>query len=468
MSPNNYLKHIEDLESHYRICACRSSTPFFKKRLYDDEFGHTRDLKGKYYRTHYQHDRDKILYSPSFRRLKFKTQIFPEHTADHLRTRLDHTLEVAQISRHLARQLKLNEDLVDAIGLAHDIGHTPFAHSGERAFNNFLLEHDGDGFKHNWQGLRIVDKLEKTYEKIPGLDLTRAVRIGILNHTKLRYKEMKDHQTCYCEMEKELEKDFDPRAKYVDLLEVQLVRMADEFAQEVHDFEDAIISDSISLAEVVRNKSQYGIIEECLKNIEEKSETKINNIDLTNGENRDFLLSRIRSELIFQLTIDCLQTSSDKIDNWEASNFGGPPKDGIRKFNRFVKDRNDFPPFISLGKMKIPFEKFKDQIYEKVVKTERISRMDGRADYIIRRILKVHLNKPLQVHDLVFERYKHEKGLDKTLDFRQCREEDNQIIKLKGDPVFRRSVIDYIAGMTDRFAIREYDQLYSAYPRVDL
>jgi dGTPase len=168
----HHNEHLRKLESHYRACACRSTTPFFSERKYGREkntSSHTTDEEDRDYRTYFQHDRDKILYSRSFKRLRLKTQILPEHIADYLRTRSDHTLEVSQIARHLARQLRLNEDLVDAIALAHDIGHTPFAHSGERALHKFLIMNKCDGFKHNWQGLRVVDKLEEAYPEINGV-----------------------------------------------------------------------------------------------------------------------------------------------------------------------------------------------------------------------------------------------------------------------------------------------------------
>ena len=170
MTIDKQMERVWEFERHYKPYACRSSTPFFSethcKMSRVNISYHEETPEGSVYRTTFQHDRDKILYCPSFRRLRLKSQIFPEHIGDYLRTRLDHTLEVAQIARHLARQLGLNEDLVDAIALAHDIGHAPFAHSGERALQNFLhsyKEFELDGFKHNWQSLRVVDKLDRSY-----------------------------------------------------------------------------------------------------------------------------------------------------------------------------------------------------------------------------------------------------------------------------------------------------------------
>ena len=475
MAESDYLRAVEDMEGHYRPCACRSGTPFFNVRLADNEHSHKTTRSGKLYRTLYQHDRDTILYSASFRRLKWKTQIFPEHTADQLRTRLDHTLEVAQISRHLARQLRLNEDLVDAIALAHDIGHTPFAHSGERALHQYLrrkgkdLGAEVDGFKHNWQSLRVVDKLERSYPELNGLNLTRAVRLGILKHTTLHYPAPHEHEPCSCDMTIELESDFDPNDPSTDLLEVQLVHVADDFAQAVHDFEDALVSDSMSLEEIVRNPQEYGILKSCLEEIEKRG-LKVDKLKLERGEHRDCLVARLRSELIFQLTIDCISSSSARIEAWEKENFGGPLADGIKMFNYHTETNKHFPNLIALDKLREPFDGFKRMLLQKVVQSERVSRMDGKSEFLLRRILDIYLEKPLQAHDHVLHDYERAKETLGDTEIRQkSRDELPAILnEMRNDPLFLRVAVDYVAGMTDRYAIREFDQLYSAYPRADL
>ncbi len=191
------VRRYGELEGYFYPAACRSTTPIFSKRTFESQLAHPTDPDGVTYRTKFQHDRDKILYSLAFRRLRLKSQMFPEHLSGHVRTRLDHSLEVAQIARHMARQLRLNEDLADAIGLGHDLGHAPFAHSGERAIHRFLTTlnnaEDGlrlasghgliydpavkhSGFRHNWQSLRVVDKLERAYPDHDGLNLTWATR----------------------------------------------------------------------------------------------------------------------------------------------------------------------------------------------------------------------------------------------------------------------------------------------------
>src|SRR5512136_2435874 len=145
------------------------------------------DTRGRRYReeppewrTHYQRDRDRVIHSRAFRRLEYKTQVFLNGTGDHFRTRLTHTMEVAAISRNIARALKLNEDLAETIALAHDLGHSPFGHKGETVLNRLMKGHGG--FEHNRQSLRIVEELEQKYPRFPGLNLTWEVREGLMKH----------------------------------------------------------------------------------------------------------------------------------------------------------------------------------------------------------------------------------------------------------------------------------------------
>ena len=467
MNKINQQEHVRQLERHYRPSACRSTTPYFSERITKKDTGHVTGPSGELYRTLYQHDRDKILYSPSFRRLKLKTQIFPEQTADYLRTRLDHTLEVAQISRHLARQLGLNEDLADAIALGHDIGHTPFAHSGERALHRYLINKSQDGFKHNWQGLRVVDKLENRYLGVPGLNLTRAVRIGIVRHTKLNYSNSNSCETCTCDMMKSI--DFDPESPITNIWEVQIVCLADEIAQLVHDFEDAILSDSMPLDKLLRERKEYPIIDLCVNSLQSRNIDPLSP-ELQLRKNQDMVLARLRSELIYRLTVDCLAVSRPGLENWEnGMSLNGSNniiKKVIEKFNKFIEKEIEFPELIILGKMKKPFMDFKEALRQKVILSERVNRMDGKADYIIHHILDIYMDKPLQAHELIFDQFKQAKGLNSIEDIRQWDREN--LDSLKRDPAYIRSAVDYVAGMTDRFAIKEYDQLYSAYPRADL
>lgn len=173
------------------------------------------------YRTAYQRDRDRIVHSSAFRRLEYKTQVFVNHEGDHYRTRLTHTIEVAQISRTIARSLDLNEDLVEAIALAHDVGHTPFGHTGEEALRELMA--DEGGFEHNQQGLRVVDVLERYSPDWPGLNLTFEVRESIAKH-----------KTRWDEPTLSAFGDAHP------VLEAQVVEAADSIAYDSHDLDDGL------------------------------------------------------------------------------------------------------------------------------------------------------------------------------------------------------------------------------------
>ena len=177
------------------------------------------------YRTVYRRDRDRIIHTTAFRRLEYKTQVFVNHEGDHYRTRLTHTLEVAQIAVSIARILRLNEDLVEAVSLAHDIGHPPFGHAGEDALRGLMDRHGG--FDHNLQGLRVVDLLEERYPSFPGLNLTWEVRESINKH-RTPY----DHP--------DLQVALDP--KLAPLLESQIADIADEIAYDNHDLDDGLAS----------------------------------------------------------------------------------------------------------------------------------------------------------------------------------------------------------------------------------
>jgi dGTPase len=188
------------------------------------------------YRSEFQRDRDRIVHSTAFRRLIYKTQVFVNDEGDHYRTRLTHSLEVAQIARTAARALRLNEDLVEAVSLAHDLGHTPFGHAGQDALNDCMREHGG--FEHNWQSLRVVDVLEERYAAFPGLNLTFETREGILKHcSAARARALGEVGRRFLERRQ-------------PGLEAQLANIADSIAYNNHDVDDGLRSGLITLAEL--------------------------------------------------------------------------------------------------------------------------------------------------------------------------------------------------------------------------
>ena len=209
------------------------------------------------YRSVYQRDKDRIIHSTAFRRLEYKTQVFVNHEGDYYRTRLTHTIEVAQISRCISRVLNLNEDLAEAIAVAHDLGHTPFGHSGEDALRILMKDHGG--FEHNIQGLRVVDVLENRYSKFSGLNLSWEVRESIAKHKSL----YDNPNTSQFEMNKQ------------PLLEAQIVDLADSIAYDNHDIDDSLKAglimesdlEGIELWRYAKDKvkEQYGNIGKDLK-----------------------------------------------------------------------------------------------------------------------------------------------------------------------------------------------------------
>ncbi len=183
-------------------------------------------------RTAFQRDRDRIIHSAAFRRLEYKTQVFVNHEGDYYRTRLTHTLEGTQIARSIARALRVNEELAEAVSLAHDLGHTPFGHSGERVLDELMRDHGG--FEHNVQSLRIVEVLEARYARFPGLNLTWEVRDGIAKHSK-----RPSHPTIA---------QYDP--SLAPCLEATIADMADEIAYNNHDIDDGITSGMLTFEQL--------------------------------------------------------------------------------------------------------------------------------------------------------------------------------------------------------------------------
>ncbi len=243
-------------------------------------------------RTAFQRDRDRIVHSAAFRRMEYKTQVFIPHLADHFRTRLTHTIEVAQISRTLARNLRLNEDLTEAIALVHDLGHTPFGHSGEDVLDKLLIDHGG--FNHNHQSLRVVELLEERYPDHPGLNLTYEVREGIAKH------ETKGHVTS---------PEFDPAER--PTLEASLVDKADELAYSAHDIDDGLSSGLIRLDDL----RPLAVFDEARSLLSPVSS------DGTPGDS-DELRYRLVRYLINLLATDLVQTTASRLDELAVSSLG--------------------------------------------------------------------------------------------------------------------------------------------------
>lgn len=348
------------------------------------------------YRSCYQRDRDRIVHSTAFRRLEYKTQVFVNHEGDYYRTRLTHTLEVSQIARSIARSLKLNEELVEAMALAHDLGHTPFGHSGEDALREIMKDYGG--FDHNTQGLRVVDYLEQRYPHFPGLNLTYEVREGIIKHST----------------------PFDrPRpalpfeSTQSPLLEIQVVDIADEIAYDNHDLDDGITS---------------GLIKESLL----KSVPLWRMTSATVRKEFPHLKDEMRKYQIIRFLINSQVT--DVITETERN---------IRKFRiARTQDATEIPERI------VRFSKEMDQarrpmrdfLTKNLYQHYRVVRMANKAFRFMCDLFKVYLDEPEQ--------------LPPTTQARLAKEDK------------RRVICDYIAGMTDRYALDEYKKFFEPYERV--
>ncbi len=311
------------------------------------------------FRTAFQRDRDRILHSTAFRRLQYKTQVFVNHEGDHYRTRLTHTLEVSQIGRTISRVLGLNEDLIEAICLAHDLGHGPFGHAGERALTQIMKGHGG--FEHNLQSLRIVEVLEESYPEFPGLNLSREVLDG-----------MKKHGEAGGEARKR---------KFPVYLEAQLADIADEIAYDSHDVEDGLRSGLIEegeLAEVALWREIAAYIKKKYTSIDETHKRRLATRLLINRQAQDLIRQTLKN-----------------LDRYKIRSLADLEKTAKRvvEFSNQMADlKNEWRSFLS------------NRFYNHY----RIVRMTEKGVRLIRAIFTVYLEKSAQLPSSVLKRAKRD------------------------------------------------------------
>lgn len=342
------------------------------------------------FRTRFQRDRERVLHTTAFRRLEYKTQVFINNEGDYYRTRLTHSLEVAQLGRSVARSLGANEDLVETICLAHDLGHPPFGHSGETVLAKLMLDHGG--FNHNAHSLRIVTELEHRYPDFPGLNLSYEVLEGMVKH-----------ETDYDVSDA---KDYDPDLR--GSLEAQISNVADELAYTSHDLDDGLRSGMITPSQL-DGIAIWEIINESLGR--RKSET----LD-------ELTRHQIIRRLIGFETTDLIQS----IDRY------------LRKSN--VKSALDLQklPYNVVGFSEDMFRRnreLKDFLFNNLYRHYRVVRMASKAEKIVSDLFGIYQQNPATLPTHIQPSIR-DKGLE-------------------------RSICDYIAGMTDRFAIDEYNRLFS-------
>jgi dGTPase len=339
------------------------------------------------YRTVYQRDRDRIVHSAAFRRLEYKTQVFIYHEGDHYRNRLTHTLEGSQIARTIARALRLNEELTEAVILAHDLGHTPFGHAGERVLAE-LMRDDG-GFDHNRQSLRIVDLLEERYPGFRGLNLSYEAREGILKHGS----------------------DWPHPVPIPDVgaqpgLEAQVADYSDEIAYTVHDLDDGLRSGLLNQAD--------------LKCVRLWNETHRRVLDELGAALPRVLRAQTIRALVDRLVTELVEHSAARID---ASGVGS-----IEEVRRTRERIIGFAP--EFDEIRLELKRF---LYENLYEHPRVAEASDRAAEAIRDLFAIYRIDPGLLPDHVRAR-----------------------IELDGEA---RAVADYVAGMTDRFALGERERL---------
>ena len=347
-------------------------------------------------RNQFQRDRDRIIHSSAFRRLEYKTQVFVNHEGDLFRTRLTHSLEVAQIGRAIARNLNLHEDLVEGIALAHDLGHTPFGHAGQDALNECMR--DFGGFEHNLQSLRVVDFLEQRYAEFDGLNLTFELREGILKHCSLNNAKLLG--------------DVGERFinKQQPSLEAQLTNLADEIAYNNHDVDDGLRSGLITLEQL----EQVSLFADNLN----KVRTQYPALTV-----RRLIHETVR-RMINALVVDLCAQSNTNIAN-------AAPKtvDDVRSNVMLIS----FSP--AMREQQTELKRFlRTNLYQHY----RVNRMTSKAQRIVRDLFQIFM----QDVKLMPDEFQQRANLDSPTDQ-------------------ARAVADYIAGMTDRYAIREYQRLFT-------
>ncbi|MES2912089.1 MAG: deoxyguanosinetriphosphate triphosphohydrolase [Pseudomonadota bacterium] len=367
-------------------------------------------------RSDFQRDRDRIVHSTAFRRLVYKTQVFLNHEGDLFRTRLTHSLEVAQLGRSIARALHINEDLVEAIALAHDLGHTPFGHAGQDALNNCLKAHNPQsaGFEHNLQSLRVVDSLEERYPEYNGLNLTFETREGILKHCSRRNAlriEAREPGGVANRFLQAAESTVLRRQQ--PSLEAQLANLADEIAYNAHDIDDGVRSGLLQLEQLeeVELFSYY------------RRETSLAH-PLLRG--RRLLFETIRRMLSAQV-YNVIDATTQAITRAGAVNV-----DAVRQG----------PPLICFtADMAAQSAVLKQFLLKNLYRHPKVSETTESAKQVVRELFAAYMADPLQMPQAHTDRFD---GVD-----------------LPYSPGARpeRVVADYIAGMTDRFASREHERL---------
>jgi dGTPase len=362
---------------------------------------HSLDTRGRRFheeeddlRTAFERDRDRIVHSTAFRRLMYKTQVFVNWEGDHYRTRLSHSLEVAQVARSVGNALALNEALCEALALAHDIGHPPFGHRGEVALDELMREHEG--FRHNAQVLRVVDRLERRSPDYPGLNLSREVRESLLKH----------------ESGPDWPSEFRPRPRH-PYLEAQVVDLADSAAYGVHDLEDGLVAGMFEEAQLEAESALW-------RGARQSVELRHPGF-LSATRDRKLRIKRIANELLKISINDLITASAERIAAARPENA-----DAVRELPRLLIGHSD-----ALAREVAELTRF---LYARFYRHPHLLELSEHASSTLRDLFGVYVERPGEMRPW-YQQWVGEVGPE-------------------------RAACDYLAGMTDRFAEQEHARLF--------
>ena len=458
-----------------------------------------------YARSPFERDRDRILYSKAFRRLAGKTQIFFSSSADHIRTRLTHALEVAQIASSIAARLSLNAPLTEAIAFGHDLGHTPFGHVGERSLNYImngcheistplnleLRKCNGAGFKHNLQGLRVVNDHLQYYRAYGGINLTRYVMWGIANHAGMKWSECRilDRQTGQCTLYPNAgacprEKAGHLSTTYYDQylylyrtckseqcdhtecgeawsFEALAVHMADEIAQRHHDIEDAY------LAQIFDRDDVLGILSDTLgSHFSDLDQQNFAQAEQSDPEHFLSCISRLTIEMLVRKLVDAVDA-------------------GFREIGKILPHRSDFEDqynkeldvnraqrvFQFDSEFESVHETLQTQLRDRILQSYAVQRMDGSGSHVVRKLFKAYLTNPQQLPDrtiayamAAYNGHYEQVGSFSRKEIGEMRLQLSRTHDELLTATLARTIADHIACMTDDYALGEYHQLYGHQP----
>lgn len=366
-------------------------------RLYAENYDDSK------YRSVFGRDRDRIINSSAFRRLQYKTQVFVNHEGDHYRTRLTHSLEVAQIARWIAGALKVNKDLAEIVSLAHDLGHTPFGHAGEDILNEKMSEFGG--FSHNAHTLKIITKLETRFIEFEGLNLSWEMLEGVVKHNGPIQDQSKIHDYI---RDYNFKHDLD--LKNFPSIEAQISAISDDIAYNNHDIEDGLRAELFGIEELFTLPVIGQIYQEILQKYPQIK--------------REMLVGEAKKRLTLAMVMDVIKTTQDNIGNYKINS-----EDDVRKCGKFLVHFS--------SEMEVAHQSLKKFLMQNMYRHSTVNRMTAQARKVVSSLFDFYFGNPSCLPD----------------------ERAEIAVKISDQKTLAIFIADYIAGMTDRYAIKEFEEI---------